>query len=147
MTTHVRGFFGEWRPFSNFHTSPVVWGDEITSERVWSCVETPYQLAKTLDPAERAAGIELYKSAIGRPGTMRKWGQTCTMQPNWRNTVDGGLSLGVMRRLVEDKFLRDDSLSELLLSTGDDIWKKQTRGVMCSSEYTTTWVRITWVRF
>jgi len=41
------------------------------------------------------------------------------MQPNWRNTVDGGLSLGVMRRLVEDKFLRDDSLAELLLSTGD----------------------------
>lgn len=118
--THVFGFTGHYKPFSNFYYAPVPWGDYVTSPRYWSCNEVPYQLAKTLSAAQRVEGICAYLSEdSGNPAKIKAWGKDparCTLQKGWK-TNEGGLSIDVMRMLVGSKFTLHANLRALLLET------------------------------
>lgn len=113
-TEKIGTFSGQWRPLSNFHQSPVWWGDDLTPARIWPDVETPYQLAKTLNPQVRLSGILIADRGAG-PGAMKKWGNRVRpLRADWES-----IKVQLMRELVFDKFERTQSLWQLLVSSGD----------------------------
>ena len=116
---NVKGFFGEYRFLSNFEVSDVYFeGEKYTSS------EAAYQAAKSLDPFIRSQfqGIS--------PSQTKKMGRKITVRSDWER-----MKRDVMSVIVFDKFYRNLSLREKLLSTGEKYleetnhWNDQIWGV------------------
>lgn len=101
----ITQFSDQHRFLSNFWGVPD--GIQFDGHRV-KTVETAFQLAKTFDPAERAAIL-----AAKRPGEAKIIGRTVTLRPDWEQ-----VKIGVMTLLQAQKY-RDPLLRDSLLATGD----------------------------
>lgn len=117
----VRCFRGEDACFSNMHAAPVGWSDAVTPPRLWPCNELPYVLARTLCPAERAAGLAIFERFEARePGAggraVKRWGRGISLRADWDAVKEA-----VMLALVRDKFGRNADLGAHLLATGDGL--------------------------
>jgi ribA/ribD-fused uncharacterized protein len=103
MSSDIRGFFGEYRLFSNFwHVQVVMDG------KVYRSTEHAYQAAKTLDPKGRE-----YIAAARSPADARRLGRAVTMRPDWESVKEQ-----VMRDLLIQKF-SIDPYKTALLDTGE----------------------------
>lgn len=100
----IDSFTGEWRCFSNFWFA-TVYLDGVA----FPTVEHAYQAAKTLDPVARRS-----IHAARAPGVAKRMGQTVRLRPDW-----DAVKVEVMTDLVRQKFMRDFSLRQQLLRTGD----------------------------
>ncbi len=98
-------FDGKYRFLSNFFPS-VVSLDGFP----FPTVEHAYQAAKTKDMGERAV-IRLQSS----PAKAKKLGSKLTLIPGWDL-----YKLGIMERLVRDKFFNHKELATLLIATGEE---------------------------
>lgn len=102
----IKGFFGVYRPFSNFDTTPFEI-DGIT----FKSGEHAFQAHKATDTdttwfeAIRGAETPSEAKRLGRQGTLR---------PDWEQ-----VKLSVMKKVLLNKFGQNAVLKELLLSTGD----------------------------
>lgn len=99
----ISGFFGFYRPFSNFHYIPIEM-DGI----VYPTTEHAYQAAKT-DDVDARRDI----CCLSSPALARKAGQKVQMRKDWDD-----VKLSVMRDVSWTKY-QDEALADLLLSTGD----------------------------
>lgn len=104
QTEPILFFDGEWRFLSNFHPS-AVWFEGI----LFPTVEHAFQAAKTLDLNQRRA-----IAAEPTPGRAKRAGRKLALRQDWEE-----IKVGVMRTLVQLKFLSSPELAVLLLSTGD----------------------------
>ena len=84
----------------------------------YSCVESAYVAAKTLDIEER----DLVSRMNGYQA--KKFGKTITLREDWEE-----IKVGVMFDLVTQKFTRNQELARMLVSTGDvELIEGNTRG-------------------
>jgi len=95
-------FAGPYAFLWNFHPSAVELGD-----RDYPTVEHAFQAAKTDDPRIRA---EI--GAADTPGQAKRLGRKLALRPGWDDQRDG-----VMRRLVQQKFIRHHDLGAALAGT------------------------------
>jgi hypothetical protein len=102
----IKGFFGQHRWLSNFWYAPFVHcGFE------YDTVEHYYQARKAADPAE----AEAIRNAES-PAVAKRMGQEVTnFAPNMPK-----LRRMVMKIGVEEKFLQNNDLKQLLINTGDE---------------------------
>lgn len=99
---HISCFRGPFRFLSNF------WGCDVILDGVhYSCIENAYQAAKTLDTEQRKQFQDC------RPGMAKRLGKSLKLRPDWDQ-----VKLGVMERLIEQKFARGSVLAKQLLDTG-----------------------------
>lgn len=97
-------FDGEFEWLSNFYPTLVDYeGVEYPT------VEHAFQAAKTDDVSERET-IGLAKS----PGRAKRMGRRVALRPDWEEE-----KIGIMLKLVMNKFTRHKDLAEKLISTGD----------------------------
>lgn len=89
---------------SNFYPSNALMGG-----LAFPSVEHAYQAAKTLDMRQRA----LIANATS-PGQAKRAGQKVILRSDWE-----GVKLGIMLKLVKQKFIADNVLREQLLATGE----------------------------
>ena len=93
---------GEHRWLSNF------WPINVFYEgRMYPSVENAYQAAK-LHPSQRGQFLSC------TPGQAKRAGRAGTIQPGWDD-----MKLGVMERLLAQKFFAGSALAGQLLATGD----------------------------
>jgi ribA/ribD-fused uncharacterized protein len=98
----VKGFFGEYRWLSNYHTCEVIYNGEA-----YTSSEAAYQAAKTED--------EYVKGLIRKMGPKESRDYTRKMKPrkDWE-----AIKKQVMYDVLIDKFSRNVILKEKLLETG-----------------------------
>ncbi len=104
--------------FSNFEGGAVCY-DGIE----YSCAESAYQAAKTLDETEKRC------IAMLPPGKAKRTGRHLVLRPDWED-----IKVTVMYGVCLAKFTQHEELKKLLLSTGDAIL----------IEDTTAWHDNTW---
>jgi ribA/ribD-fused uncharacterized protein len=104
MKKAITSFSGEWGVLSNFSACEI----ELDG-LVYASVEHAYQAAKTLEQRDREA-IWLAR----KPGTAKALGQRVKLRPGWE-----GMKLGVMERLLRQKFSWETYAGERLRQTGD----------------------------
>lgn len=104
MKTKIDRFEGEHEFLSNFYKS------RVTYEGKWyPTLEHAYQAAKSVSTAERQIVGDAATPAIAK-----KLGRSVTIREDWDN-----VKVSVMTELVEQKFMQNPILGELLLGTGD----------------------------
>lgn len=116
MVTEIYEFQGEHRFLSNFFISPVTWGDYLIPSQQWSCVEVPYQLAKTLSLEKRMMAMALIsRTPINKqPGVAKKLGNSLfSLRADWDSVKNN-----IMLKLLLSKFSNPE-LKQALLNTGD----------------------------
>lgn len=99
----IEGFKGEFRVFSNFYPSWIVFEDVE-----FPCVENAYQAAKTNNPLQRMGFDKMNASDA------KKLGRSLTLRPDWEVVKHE-----IMYRLCYEKFKRHTDLQKILLSTGE----------------------------
>lgn len=98
----IKGFYGKYRPFSNF------WPCTVTlNGKAYPSVEHAYQAAKTLDELER---LKVFHCETAKDA--KRVGKQITLREDWEEIKDG-----IMYSLVSEKFNSKDYLRDLLLST------------------------------
>lgn len=102
-TKVIREFTAEYRFLSNFWSCYIWYIDEW-----YPSVENAYQAAKMKYPHDRKAFVNIKASEA------KKLGRVLPMQSNW-----DALRLGVMYRLVMEKFKTHEDLRKRLAATGD----------------------------
>ena len=98
----VRGFFGEYRWLSNYHTCDIVYEGEI-----YNSTEAAYHSAKTDD---------LYIKGLIRsmgPKESRDYSRKIRVKKDWES-----IKKKVMYDVLKDKFTRHEDLKKKLLETG-----------------------------
>lgn len=100
----IDSFAGEYRFLSNFYPAPVWYGSVQ-----YPTVEHAFQAAKTLDSAVQDK-IRRAKT----PGQAKGLGRKVVLRADWET-----VKVGVMKALVEAKFLENKVLAAELLATGD----------------------------
>ena len=98
----IKGFFGKYRCFSNFDTTPFVI-DGIT----YKSGEHAFQYYKTLDNEWRQRIL-----AAETPAIAKKLGRKCPMRNDWNE-----VKVEVMRDILWHKFSQNEQLKEVLTST------------------------------
>lgn len=103
FNSYTKGY--EW--LSNFHLSPIEYGD--TGK--WPSVEHAYQAAKTRDQEMR----EMIRAAR-TASIAKRLGKRCDIVPYWE-----GVKLNVMTELIAIKFTPGCQLGAMLLATGESL--------------------------
>lgn len=106
-TPPIDRFVGDFRWLSNFFVSPV--RDELG--RVYASVEHAYQAAKASTEEDR-----LRIASAPSPTKAKHYGAKLDLPPGWDDR-----RLGVMRRLLADKFAPGSPLADKLIATGDAV--------------------------
>lgn len=109
MTTHIKGFQGDYRWLSNF------WECKIPSTAgvTFPSVEAAYQACK-LDPGLPGYKLAFERFALMSPGQAKAAGKTCKLRRDWDK-----LKQNVMLKLVRLKFgPANPELRAKLLATG-----------------------------
>jgi len=120
MATTIDAFRGKYAFLSNFFFQPFVFERER-----YSSVEHGFQANKTLDLVARGT-----VRAAMTPDAAKKLGQLVTLRPDWEV-----IKLGLMEKLVTEKFRQNIFIRGLLLGTGDAVliegnsWKDTFWGV------------------
>lgn len=100
----VAGFFGDYRPFSNFHRCKFVFkGEEFTSS------EQAFMWLKTDDPKWKE---KILKAET--PGEAKALGKKCPLIEGW-----DGKRINAMERILIEKFHQNKDLWDLLENTGE----------------------------
>lgn len=101
---NVKGFFGDYRFLSNFHTCPIMYNGMY-----FMSTEAAYQSAKCAykDDAEKFTKYSASESKTMSKTIARK-------KSNWND-----IKFNVMAEIVFFKFLHHLELQEMLLNTGD----------------------------
>ena len=99
----IQGFFGKYRPLSNFDTTPFTIFD-----MVFKSGEHAFHYFKTNDPVWQKRILEAEK-----PSEARKLGRQCPMRKDWDN-----IKVGVVTDILMCKFIQNMELWRLLTSTG-----------------------------
>lgn len=94
-------FRGDWRFLSNFWLEP---------KRRMLSNEHFFQSAKTLNLSQRAMVMR-----ADTPGEAKRMGRTVDLRSDWEAVKET-----IMLENLRTKFYSDDSLSDMLLSTGDE---------------------------
>ncbi len=108
----IREFQGPYRWLSNFWSAKVIFeGIEYPS------VEHAYVAAKTtcMDTRRKIANMP-------SPGQAKREGRRLTLRANWDN-----IKLGVMEKLVYNKFANNPELKDKLLATGNELIQEGNR--------------------
>lgn len=122
---NVKGFFGDYRWASNFHTC-LVCHDTLP----FPSSEHAYMFAKLdqtgMSDAQIKSTYDHVFSLSARE--VKKWGRSVELRPDWES-----IKYDVMAAIVFDKFSRNMDLREKLLATGDKY-----------IEETNWWSDVTW---
>jgi len=102
----IKGFFGKYRPFSNFDTTPFSLSHDEDSI-VFKSVEHAFHYFKTLDPVWQQKILN-----AETPSEAKKLGRMCPMRKDWDE-----VKVAVMENCLLFKFYQNKHLKELLLST------------------------------
>lgn len=100
----IKGFFGPWRIFSNFHLCDVEYGGLI-----FPSAEHAYVFAKLETPTADDYSIITGLTAAG----VKAYGRSISLRPDWED-----VKYRVMHLIVKDKFTRHEDLKQALISTG-----------------------------
>ena len=100
----IESFSGVFRFLSNFYAAPVHYEgiDYPTSEHA-------FQAAKTVDKNQR-----LNIAMLETPGEAKRYGKTVRIRSAWDD-----VRVGVMAEIVNEKFIQNPHLLEMLLATDD----------------------------
>lgn len=103
LMSDITSFMGGYRYLSNFHLV------EVTLDGVkYTSTEAAYQAAKTLDPLLRKP----FETAS--PKDSKRMGKALALRSDWEQ-----VKIGVMERLLRQKFARGTQLAQALVATGD----------------------------
>lgn len=99
----ITSFTGDYRWLSNF------WECSVEFEGIiYPSSEHAYQASKILDKRQR-----LKIRDLSTPGKAKRAGQKLDLRPNWDD-----VKLGVMEKILTDKFSRNPDLANKLIATG-----------------------------
>jgi hypothetical protein len=101
--TQIRGFFGDYRWLSNFHSATIEF-EGLT----YPSSEAAYQAAKTLDEEQRKTFTKV------TPGDSKIMGRLVSLRSDWEQVKDD-----IMYRILIYKFTKHPELGQALLDTGD----------------------------
>lgn len=104
MADPITEFKGGNRFLSNFYLSNALMGGLS-----FPSVEHAYQAAKTFD-----RDMRFLIAQAPSPGQAKRMGQKVILRSDWE-----GVKLGIMLKLVKQKFITDNVLREQLLATGE----------------------------
>jgi len=104
---NIKGFFGQYRFLSNFHTCEIHFDGLI-----YSSTEAAYQSAKTKDFEKRKEFTILVPNKSMKKG--RELEKTSYFRKDWKE-----VKFDVMSAVIFDKFYRHPKLREALLDTGN----------------------------
>lgn len=102
--TGIYGFFGKYRPLSNFDITPFT-HDGL----VYKSAEHAFHCAKTLD---KDWFTLIFNAAT--PSEAKKLGRQCPLRSDWND-----VRFDIMRSITFSKFVNSPALRKLLLSTED----------------------------
>lgn len=106
---NVKGFFGAYRCFSNFHGALVEFEGSM-----YPTSEHAFMAAKTADPEVRLP-LQVGGSIGDNPVEAKKYGRTkIVLRDNWEQ-----VKVDFMFVILHDKFTRHMDLGNVLLDTGD----------------------------
>lgn len=98
---NIKGFFGEYRWLSNFHSVPVLFEGVL-----YPSTENAYQAAKCADLSQKEQFVNC------SPSDAKKLSKTILIRENWDS-----FKYDVMSAIIFDKFYRDYDLRIKLLDT------------------------------
>jgi ribA/ribD-fused uncharacterized protein len=104
----IYGFFGKYRPLSNFDTTPFTLSHDENAI-VFKSSEHAFHYHKTLDKGwqEKILNAET-------PAESKRLGRLCPLREDWDK-----IKVATIEKILYSKFSQNQHLKELLLSTGD----------------------------
>ena len=106
--TYVKGFFGKYRPLSNYDLTPFKL--EYMGKTVnFKSGEHAFHYFKTLDPIWQEKILE-----AETPSEAKVLGRKCLMREDWDE-----VKVQIIENMVYLKFSQNKNLKDLLLSTGE----------------------------
>lgn len=99
----ISEFRGAYAPLSNFWEAPVTY-----KGLTYGSNEAAFQAQKCANEAERIEFTQL------NPSASKKKGRHVHLRPDWEQ-----VKVGIMEEIVREKFIQNDNLKGVLLSTGD----------------------------
>lgn len=102
-TEGIYGFYGKYRPLSNFDTTPFTYGGFT-----FKSSEHAFHFYKTYGSWSR----EILKADT--PSLAKQLGRKCPMRKDWDD-----VKIGIMEEILFAKFNQNQHLKDLLMSTGD----------------------------